>query len=1207
MKEILSFHRYLTRKQRQLLALFILVLMPIGAWAESMTKTYTFTGSTRTEKEGGGYYTNFQSAEGITWILDNATYSNGLVFTVGYGQVAFMGATLTSVDEFYTVSKIVFDIDLSEEAIEYASARWVTFKCGQTNVMVDNTTLGMDPDEDGVVLEMTNFTPNGPLSIEIEGYGYEITLHSIKVVSERDNLGLYFYYNAGSITEWSLNWSDCVNNNAYIPPLYDYTDDDTQFPVVFTSSNENVVTIDDSGVYTLVGPGQSTVTATFDGNTKYNPESVSYTLTINDDRPPLSQCRAELDPESRKYNGARQSTVMRIYSPEGAPLVEGTDFSVSQSDNMVNAGNYTITATALPHCSYGGQLTATYTITPVSLDNAVITLSPTSLVYDGTAKEPAVSVAFMNQKTNELETPLTAGTDYTVSYSNNTNVTDEATVTVTGKDNYTGTKTATFSITKATPTVTAPVAKTGLTYTGQTQALITAGQTSGGTMQYSTDGTNYSTTIPTGTAAQGYTIYYKVVGGSNYNDVAATSLKVTISPNSVSSDDINVTLVQSEFTYTGSSITVQIDKVTIHDGYRGVVTLGPDDYQIVSYTNNINAGTASMGMKLIGNYTSNNKYVKFTIKPKNLTNDMVTLSSSTYTYTGNEIKPSVTVKDGETVLIKKYTYELTYSNNIDAMTVDETEEGVYPTVTVTGINNYTGSVTKTFSISKASSTVSFPQTAYNVEVGTSFQAPTVTTSPEGIAVIYTSSKPTVATVNEGTGAITPLGAGETVITATFAGNNNYLNSSASYTLTVIDNCIKYNLWIGETRVTERNKTDILNDGSADQGKAASFQYIPSLNKLFITNNTDNLTIKTTNDEGLTIYLAPNSTNDVGNIIYTGNNSAPLTITTDGNYPGTISLSANSSVISGFSSLALEQNLIIMSPENTPYDTSNRILDTSHATIGAPLAPITEEKTIVPKGDELQPESGNDINKVVDDILYTLGNANDSNGDGYDDGGFIVINSVTTDHQTVRVTQDYTPGTNEYLEGFKGLTFMIPAGKGKIAFNVQTLNGYAMKVMVGDAAPVTVESAEKGTVEIPYNVAEPTYVYVYNAGMVGGANSARSVQKGKMTTVHIKIYGTTVKPSKVKSANSAAEASGGEYQGEIIGLEGQDIETDEEIEASKGDINGDETINAADVAEMVNAIMGNHSTMFDKRAADPNGDGVINTADIVIIVNKIINP
>ena len=424
--------------------------------------------------------------------------------------------------------------------------------------------------------------------------------------------------------------------------------------------------------------------------------------------------------------------------------------------------------------------------------------------------------------------------------------------------------------------------------------------------------------------------------------------------------------------------------------------------------------------------------------------------------------------------------------------------------------------------------------------------------------------------------------------------------------TVIEAIERYDLWIGDIQVTERNCKDILGDGSADQGKAASFQYVPSLNKLFITNNTDNRTIRTTNDEGLTIYLAPNSTNAVGNIVYNGNSNATLTITTDGNYPGTLSLSANANVISGFSSLNLEQNLVIINPEDIAYDAGNKGLATTNAAIGAPLTPITRDRTITPDGNELKPESGSeDINKVVDDILYTLGNVNNSNGDGYDDGGFIVINTVTTDQQAVRVTQEFTPGTNEYLEGFKGLTFMVPAGSGKIIFDMQTLDGYAMKVMVGDAAPVTVKKAEKGIVEIPYNVAEPTYVYAYNAGKIGNTSSARGIQKGKMTTVHIKVYGTSVKTNKVKQSNSAAQASGGEYRGDTSALEGQKMETDEEIEAGKGDINGDEAVNVADIIGLANAIMGRHSATFDKRAADVNGDGRVNAEDIVIIVNKMI--
>jgi hypothetical protein len=56
----------------------------------------------------------------------------------------------------------------------------------------------------------------------------------------------------------------------------------------------------------------------------------------------------------------------------------------------------------------------------------------------------------------------------------------------------------------------------------------------------------------------------------------------------------------------------------------------------------------------------------------------------------------------------------------------------------------------------------------------------------------------------------------------------------------------------------------------------------------------------------------------------------------------------------------------------------------------------------------------------------------------------------------------------------------------------------------------------------------------------------------------------------------------------------------------GDANGDGTVNAADIVEVVNLIMGKHSEGFDEKAADINGDGVVNAADIVAMVNIIMN-
>jgi|GEM_PF-854736 methionine-rich copper-binding protein CopC len=69
-----------------------------------------------------------------------------------------------------------------------------------------------------------------------------------------------------------------------------------------------------------------------------------------------------------------------------------------------------------------------------------------------------------------------------------------------------------------------------LTYTGDAQALVEAGAVTGGTMQYSATGklTTYSTQIPTGTDAGTYTVYYRVAGDANHNDVDAKSFSVTI-------------------------------------------------------------------------------------------------------------------------------------------------------------------------------------------------------------------------------------------------------------------------------------------------------------------------------------------------------------------------------------------------------------------------------------------------------------------------------------------------------------------------------------------------------------------------------------------------------------------------------------------------------------------------------------------------------
>ncbi len=86
-----------------------------------------------------------------------------------------------------------------------------------------------------------------------------------------------------------------------------------------------------------------------------------------------------------------------------------------------------------------------------------------------------------------------------------------------------------ITIAKADASITSvPTAIDGLVYNGSAQTLIAAGTANGGEMQYSLDNINWSAYLPTATEGGIYTVYYKVVGDANHNDVAAASLNVTI-------------------------------------------------------------------------------------------------------------------------------------------------------------------------------------------------------------------------------------------------------------------------------------------------------------------------------------------------------------------------------------------------------------------------------------------------------------------------------------------------------------------------------------------------------------------------------------------------------------------------------------------------------------------------------------------------------
>ena len=122
---------------------------------------------------------------------------------------------------------------------------------------------------------------------------------------------------------------------------------------------------------------------------------------------------------------------------------QGTDYTISWPDSdYTNVGIKTVvvSCTNADTSPYGGTATIHYEIVPANISSAVIDeMLPAHLV--GGVAEPKPTITFNGKKLKE-------GTDYTLSYAENTYVTLNAQVIATGKGNFTGSKKAYFSIVK---------------------------------------------------------------------------------------------------------------------------------------------------------------------------------------------------------------------------------------------------------------------------------------------------------------------------------------------------------------------------------------------------------------------------------------------------------------------------------------------------------------------------------------------------------------------------------------------------------------------------------------------------------------------------------------------------------------------------------------------------------------------------------------
>ena len=194
--------------------------------------------------------------------------------------------------------------------------------------------------------------------------------------------------------------------------------------------------------------------------------------------------------------------------------------------------------------------------------------------------------------------------------------------------------------------ITPPTAQENLTYTGQEQALITAGSvTSGGTMQYSlTENGTYSQDIPAGTDAGAYTVWYRVIGDENHNNTTPASVAVSIGKKPLTITGVTVASKPYDGTTNAGITSVTFDGVNLNRGTDYTVTASFDD--------------ASAG---------NGKNITATVTLMEQTAKNYALEQSSFPTTGSIIKAAAPDFTKETALTIVNDCEKTYTVTLPAL------------------------------------------------------------------------------------------------------------------------------------------------------------------------------------------------------------------------------------------------------------------------------------------------------------------------------------------------------------------------------------------------------------------------------------------------------------------------------------------------------------------------------------------------------------
>lgn len=334
---------------------------------------------------------------------------------------------------------------------------------------------------------------------------------------------------------------------------------------VWKSSNESALIFDERGYAKALAPGESEVTCTIDGC------EASIHVVVRAGR--FSSDTVELTGlDGIEYTGELQQPALEVKC-NGKLLESPQDYIVEWPDEKVTTAG-TKTLRLVGKGDYAGEtIDVSYTVSQRDIANASI--SPIgNQTFSGKAINPSPML-------KDGSFALKSGVDYSISYSDNVEI-GTAMITISGKGNYRGSATVSFTINPIAK-LAYPTVYSGFVYDGSNHV---AARTAVG---YSFSGT--ASAVNAGT----YTVVAALKPGYLWTDGTDYNLRYTWSVKRANIAEASVAGIANK-TYNGraqeQAPVVRVDGRTLRSGV---------DYAI-GYSNNVNTGTASLTITGKGNY-----------------------------------------------------------------------------------------------------------------------------------------------------------------------------------------------------------------------------------------------------------------------------------------------------------------------------------------------------------------------------------------------------------------------------------------------------------------------------------------------------------------------------------------------------------------------------------------------------------------------------